>query len=69
MRVYDRELMCDDCGASDEYGTVWGFSSAITLDGQSRVYCERCRRRRGLAYLFDSRRWAEIEAAQTKASA
>lgn len=55
---------CDDCGAPRETengDTVPGFGSAITHDGQSRIYCADCRQRRGL-YIFDSRSWAEITA-------
>lgn len=58
------ERVCDDCGASDQGGLVWGFGSAITLEGDSRIYCERCRRRRGLLYLFDGRPWTAIERAE-----
>lgn len=58
---YDHELICDDCGTSDKYGQVWGFTGVVLpKDDASRVYCETCKRRRGVAYLFDARPWSRI---------
>lgn len=61
---------CVDCGVANVKNgqPVHGFGSVITHGLQSRIYCSECKTRRGLAYLFDSRSWREIEAAQ-KASA
>lgn len=65
-RTSDTELFCDDCGASDKFGQVWGFTSPITTTGESRIYCDACKRRRGLQHLFDARPWSVIEAAHRK---
>lgn len=54
------ERICTDCGASDRFGKVWGFTSPITTTGETRIYCDACKRRRGLRYLFDPRPWREI---------
>ena len=59
---HPRELRCDDCAALGTDG--------YTLVGTTaKMFCDSCARRRGLAYLFDARPWAQIEAAQQKGAA
>ena len=59
---YRYELICTDCGASDRFGLVHGFTSPIMpVSGEPRVYCPRCAARRGTRYLFDPRPWVQIE--------
>lgn len=55
-------LICADCGRKNRVqGRILdGFGSAITHDGQSRIYCADCRHRRGAAYIFDPRSWSVI---------
>jgi DNA-directed RNA polymerase subunit RPC12/RpoP len=65
-------LTCADCGRTNRAARgreVPGFGSAITHDGQSRVYCEDCRHRRGAAFIFDPRPFREIAAEQLKRTA
>lgn len=56
---------CRDCGDAGEQG----FTSVITHDGQSRIYCSACKTRRGLEYKFDPRSWQEIEREQRGSAA
>lgn len=48
---------CHDCGRTGKLA----FTSVITHTGDSRVYCSDCKMRRGVAYVFDERRWVDIQ--------
>lgn len=62
--------VCHDCGKArvTTAGTTPNFCSVITQDGQSRLFCGSCKRRRGLAYQFDPREWDEIVDAESLCS-